>query len=328
MTMDQSMFTKAEMELLLKSALAGKLGGAGIGDSPAAEPFDFQGVNRLSSAQIAKLLELHSGFAEKLGRSLSAQIGGECKAVAESIEQMAYGELQNQFSESALFATVHNPSLEASVLLQADLASVLPIIDLTIGGPGMPAETIRPLTDMEREIFSPVLDAIGDDLRAAWAPYFQATLHFQPCGGADTVLPAAERVLTVKLKIEIGELQGNWNLILPMLVSNALTMKLEQQSSRTEPERSEQTQTRIRERLLDSRFKLELFLPPSGLSVRKLAHLKPGQVVVLKPRATDPIHFNIAGIHLFQASPVSCGTRRGAQIKRTLSIVKEEKEAR
>jgi len=143
------------------------------------------------------------------------------------------------------------------------------------------------------------------------------------------LLPATEKIVFVKFKIQVGELTGMWTLILPMLLSNALTRKLEQQLSRAEGEKSEENQHRLREKLMDSCLTLELYLPPSGISVRKLAHLKTGQVLVLKPRATDPIHLDIEGLHLFQASPVCCGALRGAQIRRMLPVMKtDEKEAR
>jgi flagellar motor switch protein FliM len=327
--MDQSIFTTAEIDLLLKSAKSRQPGGAAPAPAPNADPFDFHGVSDLSGDQIAKLLELHVDFGNRLGRSLSTLLGCECKAVPTSAEQMVYGDLAKQFPESEFFGTIHTQAPEESVFLQADLASVLPMIDLTIGGIGGATETIRHLTDIERELFKPVVDMFGNDLQEAWAPVMEAVFRLDYCGGAANFLPAGERVLFVKFDIEIGELHGVWTLILPMLVTNALTRKLEEQLSRAASERSELNQQRLRERLLDSRFRLELFLPPSGISVRKLAHLKPGQVLVLKPRSSDPIHFNIEGINLFHASPVSCGMRRGAQIKRMLSTVKGKgKEAR
>jgi len=327
--MDRATLTKAEMDLLLQRARSGQPGAGASVPPPKVEPFDFQGIGHLSSGQIETLLRLHADFADRVGGALSALLGSECKAAPVSVEQMAYSDLVKLLPEGALFETLHIQSPEGSVFLQADLATVLPMIDLMLGGDGTAVETARSLTEIEQEIFKPVVDLFGAELQTVWAPLLETSLRFEYHGAAANVLPATEKALFVKLEIQVGELRGTWTLILPLLVSTALTRKVEQQLSRSEDDRSEQNQLRLRERMLDSRFRLELFLPPSTVSVRKLAHLKAGQVVVLKPRSTDPIHFNIAGINLFQASPVSCGIRRGAQIKRTLSIVKNgEKETR
>jgi flagellar motor switch protein FliM len=327
--MEKSMFTKSEIELLLKSARAGKRGADVSDPPPSAEPFDFLGATHLSSAQTAQVSELHIDFAARLGQSLSNLIGSECKVTPESVGQLPYPELAKQFPESVTFRTLSIHTPEANVYLQADLASVLPMVDLMLGGDGNAIDPIRPLTEIDREMFKPVIDMLCAELHIAWATFLESKPCFEYCDATASLLPATERVLFIKFEIQIGELRGMWTLILPMLVSNALVRKLEQQLSPTESGRSEKNQLRLREKLLESHFKLELFLPPSGLSVRQLAHLKVGQVLVLKPRSTDPIHFNLEGINLFHALPVSCGAHRGAQIKRTLSIVKsEEKEAR
>jgi flagellar motor switch protein FliM len=327
--MDQPLFTKTEIDLLLQRAQARQPAFEASGPAQTVEPFDFLAVGQLSSGQVEHLLGLHAGFAGQLGGSLSALLGADCHAAPASAEQIPYAEFEKQAADGVFFGILHAQASDGRVLLHADLAVVLPMIDLMLGGAGTAPETTRSLTEVEQEIFKPVIGLFGAELQAVWAPLLETSLRLEHYGTAANVIPASERVLLVKFEIKIGEMSAIWTLILPSLVSNALTRKVEQEISRAADDKSEQNQRLLRERLLDSRFRLELFLPPSTISVRKLAHLKAGQVIVLKPRSTDPIHFNIAGIKLFQASPVSCGVRRGAQIKRGLAIVKnEEKEAR
>jgi len=327
--MDQSLFSKAEIDLLLQRAQAGQPAVEASESAPKVEPFDFQAAGQLSSGQVEHLLGLHTDFAEQLGASLSNLLGADCLAAPAGAEQIPYGDFVRQMTEGVCFGILHAPALDGRVLIHADLAMVLPMIDLMLGGAGSVTETNRSLTEIEQEIFKPVIGLIGEELKSVWARLVETSLRLEYLGSALNAFPGSERVLLVKFEIKIGEMSAIWNLILPSLVSNALTRKVEQEISRDADGKLEQNQSLLRERLLDSRFRLELFLPPSTISVRKLAHLKEGQVIVLKPRSTDPIHFNIAGIKLFQASPVSCGTRRGAQIKRALLVVKnEQKESR
>jgi flagellar motor switch protein FliM len=327
--MDQPVFTKTEIDLLLQRARSVQPAGVDPAPGPNVEPFDFQGLSQLSADQSAKLLELHLGFGDQLGRSLSSLLGAECKATPISVEQMAFAELAKQFPECALFGTLRVQSMEASVLVQADLASLLPTIDLMLGGSGTAIETIRSLTEIEQQIFKPVIELFGTGLQLTWAAFLETSIRFEHFRADSKPLSATEKISFVKFDMQIGELHGTWILVLPMMVSGALVRKLEQQLSRAESGGSEQNRLRMKDRLLNSLFRLELFLPSSGVSMRKLANLKVGQVVVLKPRSSDPIHFNMAGINLFQASPVSCGERRGAQIKKALAIAKiEGKEAR
>ena len=274
--MEHESFTKTEIDYLLKRARYGQLSVGEPVPPPNVEPFDFHGANRLSSGQITKLLELHTSFANQIGRSLSTILGTECTASPESLEQLTYGDLVKQFPESTFFGTLDRQVPEGRVLIQADLALVLPMIDLLLGGQGTSGETIRHLTEIEREIFRPVIDMFGVELSVAWAPFLETVLQFGHIGAVANLLPATEKIVFVKFKIQVGELTGMWTLILPMLLSNALTRKLEQQLSRAEGEKSEENQHRLREKLMDSCLTLELYLPPSGISVRKLAHLKTG----------------------------------------------------
>jgi flagellar motor switch protein FliM len=325
----QQLFTKTEIDLLLQRAQAGQPAIEAPDPAKNAERFDFVAAGQLSSVQIKNILDLHANFADRLGTSLSNLLGAECSAVPSVAEQIPYGEFVQQAAEAATFGILDAQGLDGRVLLSADLAMVLPMIDLMLGGAGSISDSSRPLTEIEQEIFKPVLSLFGAGLRDAWAPLLETGIHLEHYALAATACAASERVLLVKFEIHIGEMSATWTLIVPSQVYNSLTKRVEQQIPHAADDRSEHSQRHLRERLLDSRFRLELFLPPSTISVRKLAHLKAGQVIVLKPRSADPIHFNIEGIKLFQASPVSCGVRRGAQIKRALSIVQsKEKETR
>jgi flagellar motor switch protein FliM len=63
-----------------------------------------------------------------------------------------------------------------------------------------------------------------------------------------------------------------------------------------------------------------LSLPPSLVSVRELATLEPGSLLVLPKRALDPVHLNIAGKAMFLSYAVRQGRQRGARIERRLSL--------
>jgi len=327
--MSDSLFTKTEIDRLLERAQLAESAAGAATPAPAVEAFNFKGVGQLSAAQVTRLLELHAEFAVRLGRAFSALFGSECTASIAGADQMAYGEFIKQSEDCVAFGVLRTATPEGRIVLHADLASVLPVVDLLLGGAGAAAETIRPLTDIEQEVFVPVLRLLGTELQSSWAAFLQSSLAPEHFGAPANAVPGSEKGLFLKLEITIGEVAATWTLMLPSLVATALTRLSEQQASRADVSRSAENQRRMRERLLDGRFRMELFLPPSTVSMRKLAHLKPGQVIVLKPRASEPIHFNIAGIKLFHASPVSCGVRRGAQIKRSLVVVKtEEKEAK
>jgi flagellar motor switch protein FliM len=328
--MDHGIFTNTEITRILERARSGQ-NGAGAAASPAkAEPYKFQGATQLSEEQLTKLLDAHVSFSSKLARSLSSQLGAECTVTAAGAVQAEFSVLLEQLQPGAMFGTLQVRNPEATAFLHADLVSVLPMIDLILGGGGvgMPAPEVRPLTEIEQDVFKSVVDLFAAELQTVWAPLVETSIRYAYDAAADAIFPASQRVLAFRFGIQVGDCQGTWSLILPSTVSNILVRNLEQKTSVAGSAKSDGTGRRLRERLLESQFRLELCLPPTTVSVRMLAHLKVGQVVVLKQPSGDPIDVNIEGINLFQALPVACGTRRGAQIQKvfpTATNAEEEK---
>ena len=327
--MNPGILSDTELMQLLKRARSGAPAGSASAATQKVEPFDFQSAGHLSADQLTKLSDVHANLAAPLGRSLSSLLALECKVTPMGVEQIAYGELTKQLSQGAMFGTIEVPSPETEVFLHADFATVLPMIDLLLGGAGNAAQAARPLTEIEQEVFKPAVELFAAELQAIWASLVKSRVRYRYGGAAEDLLPPAKPVLALKFEVQFGEFHGAWNLILSPLLSSALVRKLKPQSSTAEADGSEGTERRLRERLLDSRFRVELALPPTTVSVRSLARLKEGQIVTLKQPAGDPIEVSVEGVHLFKAFPVSCGEHRGAQIKQIFPMPKrEEKEKR
>ena len=321
--------SKEQIELLLKSARSPRFGENETASPGQVEPYDFQGERHLSAEQVGKIVELHADFAKQLSRLLTSIVCRECKVSVTGGEQISYSALLEQFPDSVAYSVLHVDSPEGKVFVQCDFTTVLTSIDLMLGGDGAPIMSPRALTAVEQEMFEPIVKAAGDQLRATWSRSMTAEVRVAYCSDKGQVAPANEGVFVLKCDVRVAETQGTWLVVVPTLVLHAIMLKIEQETLETKSQLSDQHHKRLKERVLDSCFAMELLLPPSHISVRELAHLKRGQVIVLKPRSSDPIHFNVAGINLFHASPVSCGTRRGAQVRKVLSIVRSAtKEAR
>jgi flagellar motor switch protein FliM len=326
--MNKSLFTDSELSLLLQRARSGARAGRVSASPKRVELYDFQSAGRLSAVQLAKLSEAHAPLSDALGKSLSRLLGFECKVTCKSAEQMEYGDFVKIAPEAVVFGMLRAQSPEAESFLYAELPAILPTIDLMLGGAGDASEAPRPLTDVEEEIFKPVVELFSAELQAAWAPHVKSCPRYACYGEALGAVPSEKNIMALPFEIQFGEFRGEWNLILPPQLASALIRKSEQQATAPEIAAGEGTDRRLRERLLESRFRLELSLPPTAVSVRSLARLKEGQVVLLKQRANEPIDVSVEGIHLFQAAAVSCGEYRGAQIKQALpapKIVEKEK---
>jgi flagellar motor switch protein FliM len=324
------LFTPREIELLLQRARDRGAASNRPAQGRTVESFDFHRAGRLSTAQVSSISKLHEEFAKQLGRSLSELLRVVCEVQLVGAKQSSYEEFASRIPETAYLGAFRIQSPEGRAIVQADLTVVLPMVDLLLGGPGTAPEAVRGLTEIEGEIFEPVMQTFCNDLQANWLPLLETELRLEQIAAPKTDwMPANEKVLLLKCEIQLPESRGEWILVLPSLLSSALLRKLSQQTSPAEHGTSDQNRRRLQELLLESRFDLELSLPPSMVSVREIAKLAPGDIVVLKPRSADPIHLNVAGHNLFLASPIGCGLHRGAQVRKVLSIAaKQGKEVR
>jgi flagellar motor switch protein FliM len=280
--------------------------------------------------QVRIVTSLHESFARRLGNSLGAYLRVAFEINLVSAEQITYVEYLGRLPELTYVASLHIMPIDARAAIQVDLSLVFPIVDLVLGGSGADSIDPREPTEIEEQIFETVVGLIAGDLQITWAPVLELDIQFeqrQQLAQAQNLMLATEKVLCLSFEIRMSETRGTISLAFPAVVANALLRKLTVQWSFSGRIPSGESRRRIRERLLDSRFDVQLNLPASTLHVRDLLSLEPGRVLTLPKRAQDPVHLNVAGKPLFLAYPVRHGTQKGARIERRSSwAVPREKE--
>jgi flagellar motor switch protein FliM len=296
-------------------------------ESDAAQPakFDPRRTGDVSSVQTQDVQALHHAWATQMSATLSAMLHIPCELRLASVSPMSGAEFLKRLPEPSYLASFSG-ALEDRVLLQIDLPLVFSILDLLLGGSGNEPIQARELTDIEGEIFEPVGQAFCRELRAAWNPLLKMDLQWagrlsKEETAAQTT--ARDKILALVIEVRVQQIEGLLQLVLPSRVSAGLLRKLEPKELSVKP-RAPQDSSRLREQLLEGEFEAELMLPPSTVSLRELSELAPGDVLVLKVSANEPVHVHVAGRHMFMAAPVRSGAKRGALVQKVLSIIPNE----
>jgi flagellar motor switch protein FliM len=290
---------------------------------------DLRKSSILTADQVRIVTSLHESLARRLGNSIGGYLRVAFEMNLVSAEQITYGEYLARLSELTYIASLHIMPIDGRAAIQADLSLVFPIVDLVLGGSGTDPIEPRALTEIEEQIFETVVSLICRDLHITWAPVIELDIQFEQCqelAQAQSFMRANEKTLCLSFEIRVSEARGTISLAFPAVVANALLRKLSVQWSFAGRMPSRESRRRIRERLLDSHFDVELSLPDSSLPIRELLSLEPGRVLVLPKRAQDPIHFNVAGQSMFLAYPVRHGTQKGARIERRLEAFSHGKD--
>lgn len=279
---------------------------------------DLRRASQLSSERVRVVTSLHESFARRLGDSLGAylRVGFEMNLV--SAEQFTYDEFLSRMSELTYFASLRVLPIDARAALQADLSLVYPIVDLILGGSGSDLIEPRDLTEIEEQVFETVVRLIARDLQTTWAPVLELDFQFdqrQQHAQIQSLMLPQEKILSLSFEIRLPESRGTLSMAFPAVIANALLRKLSVKWSYSERTPSRDMRRRLRERMLDSRFAIDLSLPPTPLPMRELLEIKPGNILMLAQRAANPIFINVAGLPSFLGFPVREGRQRGARVR-------------
>jgi flagellar motor switch protein FliM len=301
------------------------------GKAPAATAFDPRQVGQPSSAQLQGLERVHRNCAENIAGTLGILLRTGVEVEFASVEQICFADFLEKLPDAA-YLTFWGKAFGATALLQIDLSLVFPILDRVLGGTGQEATEARDLTEIEQEIFEPVSRGLVQALREAWEPVLKideaGAQRVAKTEAAERLAPT-DQMLIVAFQMRLQETQGRLLVAFPSAISGALLRRFA--PSEVSPQLSGPRESgRLREQLLGGRFETELRLPRSTVSIRQLCGLRPGDVVVLQVGSGELLPVHVAGREMFLALPVRCGTRRGAQVQKILSIIptKEGEESK
>lgn len=292
-----------------------------------ASPFDLTQSKQLSEADTRAVRTLHEAFARQINDSLGSYLRAPVEMKLATVEQKTLPAFTKDLQEPAYVAVIRFPALNALALIQLDMPLVFQMLDLMFGGDGKQQIDVRDMTEIEEEIFESAVRLLCEELRTAWQPVLSTEIRFDRRAKLDqleSLISANDKLLIASFEMTLAENQNKLAFALPGAVSAALTRDLAVEPERPAPANSQKNRAQLQEVLANCSFDTELMLPPSSVSVREIFGLKPGSIVVLNVRATEPIHLNVAGKNMFLAMPVGCGPLRGAQIERILSIAPEK----
>ncbi len=198
--------------------------------------------------------------------------------------------------------------------LQLDLKVAFPIIDLLLGGEGKGLASTREITEIEQQILESVARIVCRELGAAWQAVelrvdFEKRLEL---GEAQRLMPPNEKILSLSFEIALLEMRGGLNLAVPVALSHALLRKISVDWSDSRRRGPVEWRERLKRRLLECSFPVELGVEGLSATVGELTKLEAGSLLPLRRCAQLPASLLVGGINLFGAVPARCGETRAA----------------
>jgi flagellar motor switch protein FliM len=312
----QNELNQEQIDAMVKAARTGKGAETGSAKEPKVEPWDVRRAGQIGREQLKAITQLHEGFARSLTSALGAYLRVVINATLVSAEHLTYREFLERIPETTYLASCKLEPMGVNGALQLDLKVIFPIVDLLLGGEGKGISTTRESTEIEEQIVESVAGIVCRELGAAWQAVDLEVgfdRRMEPAE-AQRLLLIDEKVLSLSFEIAMPEVRGGLNFAVPISVSHALLRKISAEWTDRRPRGHGEWRERLKRRLLECPFAVELGVNELRAAVGELSHLVPGQLLLLRRSAAQPASLLVAGVEMFRAAPARSGDRRAAQV--------------
>jgi flagellar motor switch protein FliM len=312
----QNELTQEQIDTMVQAARKGSSTGTAEAGGAKVEPWDPRRAGQIGREQLQAIMRLHEGFARSLTDSLGAYLRVVFTATLVSAEYLTFREFMQRVPEMTYLAACSLEPMGAKGALQLDLKVALPIVDLLLGGEGKGIADTREITEIEEQIVESVTRIVCRDLAAAWQAVNLEVLFERrvDLDEAQRLISPDEKTLSLCFEITMLEVRGGLNLAVPVSVSHALLRKISADWADRKPHRRSEWRERLKQRLLECPFPLELAARDVRAHVSELSRLAPGEVLMFDSSANQPASLLVAGVEMFRALPARAGDTRAAQV--------------
>lgn len=287
--------------------------------------YDFKRPERVSKDQMRALENLHEGFSRNFGAALSGFLRTIMEVKVASIEQLTFSEFTHSLPNPTCFNLVSCEPLEGNMCLEISPLIIYPVIDRLLGGSN--ADLFipqRPLTAIELRLVSKILDRAMRALEEAWANVLP--LNFKPQESESNpalvqIVPPNEVVVVVGFELKLGGRAGTMSLCIPYNVIEPVMDKLSNQTWAAYKRNTQDNELRHRvaAHLDSARLSVNAVLADTTITLRDLANLEPGDVILTDKPASAPLTLTIEGRRKFIGHLGQFRGNRAFKVKRPLN---------
>ena len=288
---------------------------------------NFRSAGRLSNENARSLTSIHETFARHLASALDAYLGTGLEVKLSALDQLPIKDHIATISPLAYIAPFSLSTMPSTMIVECDIDFIFPMVDLLLGGIGLPGSGPRELSEIEEEIMQDVTALMVRQAESAWhlpamsltgGRRIKSSLLHQYC-------PPNEKVTCAKFEVDISGAIGSFHLVFPTSFVNVLI----QQIKLDQPQKAGSVRffpsAPIRERILDCDIEVAAEIQGLKVAVRDLVALQPGSVLKLRAPVRTPGMLTAGGHGFFEAMPVRNGAQKAAQLGRRISSTNWER---
>jgi len=300
-------------------------------DGPAGAAAPQSGLRQVVSAGLVSYerLPMLEVIFDRLVRILSSSLrnltSDPVEISIEKISSLRFGDYMNSIPLPAMLSVFKAEPWDSLGLMVIDAAMIYSVVDVLLGG-GKGATQMRiegrPYTTIERSLVEKLAGQILADLSTCFAPVCQVTFRYErtevnPRFAA--ISPSSNAAIVVKLRLEMDERGGCFEIILPYATLEPIRDLLLQQFMGERSGRDNIWETHLEQELRETEIELDAVLGEQTMRLSEILSLKVGSRITFALTADDPVELRCGGVPLFLAKTGNRRNRVAVQIEEKLA---------
>jgi len=269
-----------------------------------------------STPHFRMLQSIHEAFARSLSNALSTFLQSEIQAKLAEIRSTTAGDFRKAVpNPSCLIVLRLHPGSE-TMMLYLESPTALTLLDLLLGGSGMPVSVPRELTEIEWSLLEEISRAILRSLGESWQIVKSVEFVVESMGSDAGLMACPEPTrsdLRLTFEMQIAGQSGRFEIAVPSsFFAPATTAHVPQEvakdvASNIDAERNARL-------LEDAEVELEVRLEGPRLTFRDFLALQQGQVVKLDHALHAPVRAVVNGDPSLTGHILGAGRKRAFQV--------------
>jgi flagellar motor switch protein FliM len=256
-------------------------------------PFDFFKKETVDRSHLRQLSGLFESMCHRLASAAGVEIRQSVRFETDisEIEPQTWEQYATTLPEVTFISSAVVLQLDGRIVIHANTNVALEFLDFYFGGEGENVPQRDELTDLEREVFSQVVEVMWEALPSAFGGLMEVSIgaiqHSNNALRLQSVRPN-EMCLVIRFAVTVNDRPPlSLDMTIPLEVVEPIINKLEEQQL-SEFGRSAGGSLGAFERLEMTPTDVRASYPPVMLAAEEILHLKPGQVITLKEGAEAP----------------------------------------
>lgn len=281
--------------------------------------YDFRRPNKFSKDQIHTIQVIYENYARSLGTFLSGQLRTAVQLEVLSVEQVTYEEFIRSIPSTTVLNIFSIYPLEGNAIMEINPNLAFAFIDRMMGGPGLPPEKIRSLTEIEQTVMERLGQRMLDFMAEPWESIIEidpAVERVETNPQFTQLVSPTEVMIIISLETKMGDVLGMINLCIPYLVLEPIIGKLSVHyyySNVGKTPSAEDIHT-MQQRLENTVVPVRAVLGRTVITVKDLLELVVGDVIPLEQTIRDEVEIQIGQATKFLGRPGVQANRMAVQI--------------